>query len=173
MKKYEGRRQMKLKKIMANVLEVGIFGTILGCTVHFNKKALREEKEMKERYKSYYELIHSWFENKNNGKTIEKYFVENNISNIAIYGKGTLGEMFYEEIKNTDINIKYFIDRSVEEVYEWEEDIPVIGIKHIEKQDVVDAIIITPIFDYDEIQEDLENNGVDFTMVSLEDVIYI
>lgn len=164
---------MKLTRIIASVFGVGMIGATLGGTVYLNKKSLQEEKKLQEKYRSYYELTYNWLQNKNDGKKLQEYFIENNINNVAIYGRGTLGELFYKEIKNTDIDIRYFIDKNVEEVYDYEANIPIIGIEHIREQDEVDAIVITPIFDYDEIKKELEMKGVMSVILSLEDVIYI
>ena len=96
---------------------------------------------------------------------------KNNIKNIAIYGMGTLGELFYNEIKGTGVKVNYFIDKNADTLYYGVDDIAVVGLDDIANQDEVDAIIVTPIFDFDTIESDLEE-VTDISLISLEDIIY-
>ena len=56
-----------------------------------------------------------WLENRNANKTLVDYFHRYGYKTIAIYGAGDLGRLLYEEIKNSDIQVKYFIDRNGKE----------------------------------------------------------
>lgn len=68
---------------------------------------------------------------------MQNYFLKNNIINIAIYGLGNVGNVFYDTMKNLKINIKYAIDeRKVENI-----DIPVYSPE--EEFPQVDAVVIT------------------------------
>lgn len=69
------------------------------------------------------------------------------IESVAIYGCGVVGRHFAEELKGTAIKIKCFIDQYTSKneiakirVLRWEDDIP-----------QVDAIIVTPVYDYEKI----------------------
>lgn len=161
---------MNIKKVIKNIFKVGTVGGIIGGFVYLGQKSLKKETILGKRYKSYYELTNQWITNKNKNKDIARYFVENNIKTIAIYGMGTLCELFFEDIKKTDIKVSYFIDKNVDELYYGLDNISVIGIDDIRNQENVDAIIITPIFDYESILQDLQD--IDTRIISLEDIIY-
>lgn len=161
---------MNIKKVIKNIVKVSTLGGIIGGFVYVGQKSLKKESMLGKRYKSYYELVSQWIVNKNQNKDISKYFIENDIKTIAIYGMGTLGELFFEDIKNTNVKVRYFIDKNVDELYYGLDGISVVGIDDIENQKTVDAIIITPVFDYESILEDLQN--IDTKIISLEDVIY-
>lgn len=161
---------MNIKKVIKNIFKVGTVGGIIGGFVYLGQKSLKKETILGKRYKSYYELTNQWIMNKNKNKDIARYFVENNIKTIAIYGMGTLCELFFEDIKKTDIKVSYFIDKNVDELYYGLDNISVIGIDDIRNQENVDAIIITPIFDYESILQDLQD--IDTRIISLEDIIY-
>lgn len=161
---------MNIKKVIKNIFKVGTVGGIIGSFVYLGQKSLKKETILGKRYKAYYELTNQWIMNKNKNKDIAKYFVENNIKTIAIYGMGTLCELFFEDIKKTDIKVSYFIDKNVDELYYGLDNISVIGIDDIRNQENVDAIIITPIFDYESILQDLQD--IDTRIISLEDIIY-
>lgn len=45
------------------------------------------------------------------GKHIINYFIQYEITEIAVYGYGTLGKHLVQELDNSDISIKYIIDK--------------------------------------------------------------
>ena len=103
---------------------------------------------------------------KNEGKSLTKYFENNGFKKIAIYGMGELGNRLLEELKDSDIEIAYAIDRKAEKIYS---DLKVVAVE--EELTPVDAIIVTPIFMYDEIEE-LLMDKVNYPIISLEDVVF-
>ncbi|MBQ4068842.1 MAG: hypothetical protein IJC76_06285 [Lachnospiraceae bacterium] len=162
---------MKIGKVVGGILGIGaVAGGIAGIS-YYSKKSIEKSEELQGRYKAYYQLTNQWLMNKNEGKSAASYFAENNIKSIAVYGMGTLGELFYNEIKGTDVKVSYFIDKNADTLYYGLDDIAVVGLGDISNQDAVDAIIVTPIFDFDAIEGDLWE-VTDISLVSLEDVIY-
>lgn len=163
---------MKLKKLLEKIFKIGIFGSVIGGIAYFLQKSWKKEIEIGQRYKSYYSITNQWILNKNESKDIAKYFHERDIKSIAIYGMGTIGELFFQDIKQTDINIEYFVDRNADSIYYGLDNISVVGLDSITTQKEVDAIIITPIFDYEDIIKELRNKNINFRTISLEDIIY-
>ncbi len=158
-----------MKKKYIKPCLIGVFiGGIGYILKNYIKDISNMYEEEKNRYISYYYIIREWMVNKQNGKTIEKYLEKNNISNIAIYGMGTLGKMLYDDIKNTNIKISYIVDKVSEK--NWGE-IPMINLKDIKNYPIVDAIIITPIYDYVHIIQEMEKYKIDFLKISLEQLI--
>lgn len=104
--------------------------------------------------------------NKTGRKKVEDYFYRNRIKTIAIYGMSYIGERLFEELKNTDIEIKYAIDKNNESIYV---DIDVLSVDEVLPK--VDAIIVTPVYFFDEIKDMLQKKTV-CRIISLEDVIY-
>lgn len=163
---------MNSKKLALSFAKLAIVGGSFGGIVYLFQKALTKERDYRQRYQTYYNTSNQWLLNKNDEKNISVYFKENNYKTIAIYGMGTMGELFYEEIKKTDVKVAYFIDKNAEELYYGLDDISVVGLDDISSQEKVDAIIVTPIYDFDKIEEELEDEGVEADIISLEDVIY-
>jgi len=159
---------MKIWKTILSLLGI----TAVGGIIWTSKKSLDKANDVKKRYKDYYDVMNQWLRNKNENKKIIDYFVNNGYHTLAIYGMGELGNRLYEELKETDIKITYFIDKNAEEIYYGLDDIPVVGLEEIKNQDKVDAIIITPIYDFDSIEESLSEYDIDAEIISLEDVIY-
>lgn len=112
-----------------------------------------------------------WLENRNAGKTFADYFREYGYRKIAIYGAGDIGKLLYEEVKNSDINVCYFVDRNAEGLRELE-NIPVIPINNIKHMEEVDAIVITPLGNYDAICKSLAETVPEMRTISLREAVY-
>ena len=162
---------MKISKLVGKLAKTGIFIGSIGGIIYYNKKSFEKSGELLGRYKSYYQLANQWLVNKNECKDIESYFENNDIHKVAIYGMGTLGDLIYNDLKNTKINVEYFIDKNADALYYGDDNIVVVGLDDIEKQEYVDAIIVTPIFDFEEIEKILSQK-TKVEIKSLEDVIY-
>lgn len=141
------------------------------------KKVDREEivnkEKSLERSKIYYKLVYEWFAQKNQNKSIVEFFNKYNINRIAIYGKGSLGELLFQELEHSSINIVCFIEQNSSTMFQTEYEIPIVNIKEFTiLKPNIDAIIITPVHIYDSIKDELSSlKGCD-KIISLEDVIY-
>jgi len=121
--------------------------------------------------KSCFNTMKRWMENRNEGKKISDYFAENKFFHISVYGAGDLGRLFYEEIRNSEIRVDYFVDRNAEAL-KFIYDIPVILPIDICKQKNTDIMVITPVGSYDSIVETLFNNYPEIGTISLKDIMY-
>lgn len=131
------------------------------------KKAEKAQVNKIMKYQSYYYLFGSWMVLRNKGKMLVEYFKNYNLKDVAICGLGRLGLCLYEELKNSDINVKYAIDNKAES-YSY------LGLKVItpeEHLEAVDVIIITKFIEYKKIVDDLRKK-TSCQIVSLEDVIF-
>jgi hypothetical protein len=120
---------------------------------------LEEIDSMNYRNKVYYNIIYLWLKNKLNKKNIEDYLLKKKIETIAIYGVGNLGELLYDELKNSNkISIKYLVDQGNVNNNIYKE--PIIKLEQIHNMEKVDFIIVTPIYAYDKIKNNLNELGV-------------
>jgi hypothetical protein len=158
-------------QIMKKALKALLIGTIgvvaggVGMKI-LKSKDISAQGKITERYKEYYKLLNQWILLKNEGKNLQQYLIENNYRSIAIYGMGELGCRLYEELKNSDIEIKYAIDQNSDDISE-ELDIVTMD----EDLEEVDAIIVTVTYAFDEIAAKLEDK-VDTEIISLEDIVF-
>ena len=81
-------------------------------------------------------------------------------------GKSVLLNQIVEELKNSNIEIAYGIDKNASGIYT---DINMVTPE--ENLEKVDAIIVTPVFFFDEIEEELSKK-IDCPIISLEDILY-
>lgn len=103
---------------------------------------------------------------KQKGVDISFFFVNQGIRSIAIYGISYLGQRLYDEIKDSQIKIEYFIDRR--------EDRPKFEIPILYPDEFlskVDAIIITAVFEYFDIKETLKKK-LNCPIISMEEILF-
>ena len=99
-----------------------------------------------------------------NGSAV-KYFEEQEIRNIIIYGMGRMTHHLLEDIKDSGIGIVCVIDRNA---INMNSDFPVItGDEEIPE---ADCIIITPVYDAESIKKKLERKTT-VPVISLSEVI--
>lgn len=118
------------------------------------------------KFRRYYSLTTRWIMLKNENIKLEEYFSKHNIKSIAIYGMGELGNLLVGELKNSNINICYAIDKMVGQSYK---DIPVITPDGQYKK--VDTIIVSAIFDFENIEKEIKKY-TKIPIISLEDIIF-
>lgn len=115
----------------------------------------------------YLNLLANWLKLKREGKSLSKYFEDNYLKNVAIYGLGNLGqEVYYELLKLENVKVLYGIDKN-------SRNLSIDNLKilspneHLEK---VDAVIVTPLQYYNEIEETLDKIGIK-NVISIEDIV--
>lgn len=121
-----------------------------------------------DKFKGYYRVTSRWILLKQEKISLADYFKSNNIHTIAIYGMGELGTLLVNELKESDIIIKYAIDRSVNN--NWGE-FPIIKQENLLDSEAVDCIVVTPIFDFISIKKQLSKIKK-INIISLEDIIF-
>ena len=113
-----------------------------------------------------YEFMNRWLALKQKGIDISTFFISKGINSIAIYGIHHMGERLYDELQNSEVKVVYAIDIKYKEAA-WE--IPVLHPDDILA--AVDAVVITPIFDFLEIKDKLSEK-LDCPMFFIEDVLF-
>lgn len=150
---------------------VGLLGTVVGAlggaaAVYCLKENKTTDMKGYDKFKSYYNMLNQWLSLKQQGKSLEEYFIENNISKIAIYGMGEMGSRLYDELKNSSIEVVCGIDAKLENVFAEIEMVPV-G----KKIEGIDAVVVSAVFAFEEIGEKL-SEYIDCEIISLEDIVF-
>ena len=156
---------MKKGIFFALGLSIGAVGAAV-ITGNLSKKKIDEKDRKVDKFKQYYNVLIQWLELKQKGKKLDDFFVKNSIKTVAIYGMGEMGTRLYEELKNGNVEVKYAIDKNADSTYS--------ELKVIETEDIrddVDAIVVSAIFAFDEIREELEKK-VNCQILSLDDIVY-
>lgn len=123
-------------------------------------------KEMSEKHLALFLLMNQWVKVKQGNKSLASYFDKNGYKKIAIYGMSYVGESLIRELRGSSVEVAYGIDKNADGIYA---DIEVFSAEDELPQ--VDAIIVTSITFYEEIQEILLQK-ISCPIISLEDVLY-
>lgn len=113
---------------------------------HFNASWVPHEElnDHLRRYRKYYEFTVKWLDNLINAKLDLTPYKD---KEIAVFGKGYIGELLVSYFQNNNVPVKQIIDtKFAGDTYK---DIPVVSLDAISQQ--VNLIIITPIHSYEPI----------------------
>ncbi len=88
------------------------------------------------------------------------------IKNIAIYGYGKIGKHLLRYCKSNDIPVLFIVDSSKSGEVDG---IPIVKLENIDEQAITDAIIVTPIQDFEEIKAQI--NNLKYLVMSLEKIV--
>ncbi len=156
-----------MKKGILAALSAGMGATVGAAAMRYMQgKKSDEYKEMSEKHLALMLAYNQWMTKIQEGKRLADYFHREGMQSVAIYGMSYLGERVYGELKDSDIEIRYAIDRNAAQIYAQipialpEDELP-----------KTDAIVVTPIFFFDEI-ESMLNKKTDARIISLEDILY-
>lgn len=132
------------------------------------KKNVQEKKQIKTNLRktnNNLSIIIDWLELKQEGIRLDRWLLDNSINRVAIYGFGVLGKALYQELRHSEIKVECIIDKNKSNI---KTDINMVDIDNIPS---VDAVIISVVNAYDEIENELISrfNGA---IVSIEDIIY-
>lgn len=152
-----------------------IGGLVLGIVITYKvvKKSmceqLRKLQQLSDKHLAIMNLFSMWLQNKEAGLKIEDYLKEQQIKRIAIYGMSFVGERLYDELEQSDIKVVYCIDKNANNIYK---DINVLTPdSELEKEESVDAIVVTAFVFFDEIEANLKKK-VNVPILSIDDIVY-
>lgn len=123
-------------------------------------------KELAEKHLELFLMMNQWVKVKQEGKNLASYFEKKGYKKIAIYGMSYAGETLLEELKESDIEVAYGIDRKADGIYA---DIDIVSVD--DNLEDVDAIVVTAITFFDEIEDKLSQK-ISCPIISLEDILY-
>lgn len=99
----------------------------------------------KSKFSQYFQVIRRLLYCKNRGINLGDYLYNKNIRTVAVYGYKHLGQVVFDELRGSKVQILYFIDNKINDI---EENIPIK--KNLEQCDHlgVDCIIVAELFDF-------------------------
>ncbi len=148
-----------------------IIGFLLGSGIasafllKLQQNCINKWKKLTLKNRGLFLLMTQWINIKQEGKKIENYFLKNKIKRIAIYGMSTVGICLAKELKKSNIEIAYGIDRNAANIYS---EIKVVTMN--ESLINVDAVVVTVIDEFENIHEILSKK-MDCPIIAIEDII--
>ena len=137
-----------MKKVMLQLMALftGIVGGTI-CTEKVMKKKVDEMRHYADKHLALFLMMNQWVKVKQEGKNLAQYLDKKGYKKIAIYGMSYAGETLLEELKGTEIQIAYGIDKNVENIYS---ELDIFSLDDTYAN--VDAIVVTAITFFDEVQ---------------------
>lgn len=126
----------------------------------------RKIENMSDKHLALFLMMNQWVKVKQEGKNLSSYFETNGYKKIAIYGMSYAGETLFEELKDSNIEIAYAIDKNADSI---DADVDLVSVD--DELEDVDVIVVTAITFFEEIEEMLSEK-IDCPIVSLEDILY-
>ena len=150
-------------RVKSFIVILGTFagGFFLGSKILVNM--INEYKSGMERSSSNMKVFHQWLSFLYSGGQIETYLRERHYSRIMIYGNGYVGKSLLQALEKTDISVAAGMDRNVP----VESDDMIIGTDSIIPD--VDAIVVTPVFYFNEICSMLREK-TELPIISIEEM---
>ena len=157
-----------MKRGVLSFLLGGTVGGIAGASAVGSKlrKDVRGERTYAQKHLLIMQMFNQWLIDKQEGKNLAGFFEDNGYKTIAIYGMSYLGERLVDELKDSGIEVKYALDKNAGNIYTGVEvkqpsaDLP-----------EVDAVVVTAVYFFDEIGEELAKL-MDCPVISLEEVLF-
>lgn len=156
-----------MKKGVISVISA-LGGAMLGA-LGVNKmmdKQVNDWKEMSNKHLVLFQMMNQWVRVKQEGKNLSTYFEKKGYRKVAVYGMSYAGQTFIEELKETNVEIAYGIDKNAGSIYA---DIDVFSMEDDLPQ--VDAVVVTAITFIDEIEKQLSEK-LDCSIISLDDILF-
>ena len=154
-----------MKKGIISVVSVSI-GAVVGAGM-VGKVMSGETEKLKvssDKHLDLFLMMNQWVKVKQDEKNLSEYFEKNNYQKIAIYGMSYAGETLLNELRDTNIEVVYGIDRNADKIYS---DLDIVSAEDDLAE--VDAIIVTAITFFDEIEQQLSKK-VNCPIISLENI---
>jgi len=147
------------------------------------KKMVRVEREnisgneiINRRTNQYYQLLTKWLKLYQKETNITEYFIKHNFLKIAIYGSGEIGKLLYAELHQSPIQLVTFVNENGinNGITLCGRKISVMGIDEFlvtQGMKEIDAVIVTPIYDYQKIKHALSIQSSSYQIVSIDEII--
>ena len=155
-----------MKKGVVSVLSM-LAGGIAGAGVagKIGRDKTDQMKKMSDKHLALFLMMNQWVKVKQEGKNLSSYFLDNGYKKIAIYGMSYAGETLLNELKDSEIELAYGIDRNPG-LYSF---IDILSPDELLPE--VDVIGVTAITFMDEVQELLSDKTA-CPIISLEDILH-
>lgn len=137
-----------------------------GAIAKIASKSTDKAAAMSEKHLALFLMMNQWVKVKQEGKNLASYFEQHGYQKIAVYGMSYAGETLLDELKDTEVKVEYGIDQNADSIYT---DVDIVSVD--DNLEEVDAIVVTAITFFDEIEDKLSDK-ISCPIISLEDILY-
>lgn len=127
---------------------------------------IRGLEQKLQKHIQFYQLLVRWMKAKSRGGRIAKVLVENGIKKVSVYGYAELGQLLCTELASEAVEIDFVLDKNPAK--RSEDGVRIVSPECGNRQ--TDAVIVTAVFYYSDIRDDLIQMGYK-TVYSLSELI--
>ncbi|MCI8966392.1 MAG: hypothetical protein HFH75_02230 [Lachnospiraceae bacterium] len=144
-----------------------LVGTLIGTGFvgKMQNEKLSKARALSDKHFELFKMMTQWVKIKQAGRNLSDYLEKDGYKKIAVYGMSYAGETLINELKNSSVTVSYGIDRNAASLYS---DIDIMSIN--DDLEDVDAIIVTAITFFDEIEKELSEK-IDCPIISLRNIL--
>lgn len=114
----------------------------------------------KEQYAYLYDTLTKWLATRIQGGSLGENMLAKGIRRVALYGVSGLGELAYNDIRDTGVEILCFIDKNAERYSGEKDGLAVLKLEQLGQLPEDCYILVTPEYFFQEIMGDLLERGV-------------
>lgn len=133
--------------------------------LNIESKKLTKVRALSDKHFELFKMMAKWVKIKQAGKNLAEYLEKDGYRRIAVYGMSYAGEALVNELKNTAVTVAYGIDRNAASLYS---NVEIVSIN--DELEDVDAIIVTAITFFDEVEKDLSEK-TNCPIISLRNIL--
>lgn len=155
----------KISLFVTGVLLGGGAGIAAGKKLNSNDV----EQKRADKFKLYYNVLNQWMYLKHNNRNLSEYFKRKKYKRIGIYGLGELGNRLIDELRDTETEVVYGVDKGMGSTFGI---VPSFSLEEIQNiTEDIDVMVVTPVFAYSEVADGLRDK-VNCEIISIEDVVF-
>lgn len=125
----------------------------------------KHQNVVESKYEMYFYLFDAWMSLRERNISLDQYLLGYGYKNIAIYGAGIFARHLMNELRESEVQVAYIIDRDKKAKY------PGMTIKSLDQHlPEVDAVIVTVVYEFDSIWQEIKDQ-VNCAILSLAEII--
>ncbi len=113
-----------------------------------------------EQYAYLYDTLTKWLSGKIQGGSLGENLLAKGVEKIALYGVSGLGELAYEDVKDSRVEILCFLDKNAGRYGGEKHGLAVWGLERLDQLPEDCYILVTPEYYFRDIMEDLLAGGI-------------
>lgn len=122
-------------------------------------------QQRSDKYEMYLNLLDDWMVLREKGIRLDRYLLDRGYTKVGLYGYGILGRHFFEEMKNSNVQILFLVDQQRDKLYA-----PIPAYLPSDKLPDCDAIVVSSVFFMEDISREMKSYG-EYKLLSLEVII--
>lgn len=135
----------------------------------FEIRNLPNIRNEKNKYMSLFSVLEQWMAAKQNGKRLDLYLTNKGYRTVAVYGMSVLGNLLYNELKDSSIKVLCGIDRNA---HDMSFDFEVYNLEEFKEHEMknVDLVIVSAIISKNQVKEITDKIVCD--VITIDDIVY-